>query len=254
VSLSLPGWQQRYRQQAGWTRALRHYIYTQINLSITQRILDVGCGTGALLEELCGEMHLPGVVGLDIQPESLALAQRAAPQAGLTAGDALALPFPDGAFEVCLCHYVLLWLPDPLQALQEMRRVIRPGGWALALAEPDYGGRVDYPPELEQLGDWQRQSLREQGADPLAGRKLAGWMQAAGFTRVQCGVLGGQWQTGFNPETWQTEWAVLADDLAQLQRPPPPGEIARLQALDWQASQRGERILYVPTFYAWGVA
>jgi len=74
-----------------------------------------------------------------------------------------------------------------------MARITRPGGAVLALAEPDYGGRIDYPIKLAQMGKWQIESLRLQGADPLMGRKLATIFNSAGFDSVETGVLGGQW-------------------------------------------------------------
>jgi SAM-dependent methyltransferase len=60
-------------------------------------------------------------------------------------GDALRLPFPDGAFDACHTERVLIHLSEPNQCLQEMRRVVRPGGWVVCV-EPDLDGmRIDFP-------------------------------------------------------------------------------------------------------------
>ncbi len=147
------------------------------------------------------------------------------------------------------CHFVLLWLADPRRALNEMRRVAAPGGAVLALAEPDYGGRIDYPEALSRLGTWQSQALEEQGANPRMGRRLAGLFQQAGLVEVESGVLGAQWSQTDSDEDMEMEWQVLRNDLAEAV---PPEELEALERLDRQATQAGERVLFVPTFYAWG--
>ena len=159
-------------------------------------VLEVGCGTGAVLAGL-PEFTSAALHGLDIDFTALQFAKTQTP-AALTQGDAFHLPYPSASFDAVCCHYLLLWLADPVPALQEMRRVLRPGGSLLAFAEPDYGGRIDYPDELVVLGQWQSESLRGQGADPHAGRKLAGWLHAAGFDQVVSGVMGGEWSSEFN--------------------------------------------------------
>ena len=246
--LSPADWHARFTRQAAWTRALRAYLFPRAGVTEAARVLEVGCGTGAILAELPG--RIPLVAGLDVNAAHLSLARDNAPRARLTRGDALALPYADSAFEVTLCHFLLLWAAAPLQVLREMRRVTRPGGAVLALAEPDYGGRIDYPQELAALGEWQRQSLRRQGADPLMGRRLAGLFHEAGLQTVETGVLGGQWPGFPDWEERESEWAVLESDLAE--RSPEPAPWASLKALDRSATERGERVLFVPTFYAWG--
>jgi ubiquinone/menaquinone biosynthesis C-methylase UbiE len=190
-----------------------------------------------------------GLYGLDLKRDFLLLANRHAPGAVLTQGDALHLPYAGSVFDGTLCHFFLLWVNDPRQALDEMRRVTRPGGWVLALAEPDYGGRIDYPAELAQLGELQEEALRRQGADTRLGRSLKALFQQAGLSEIETGILGGQWR-GLPPEEERAqEWAVLEADLDGLL---PPGELARLRRLDEAAWQAGERVLFVPTFYAAG--
>lgn len=249
--LSPGDWHQRFQQQARWTRELRRYLFERVGISDLGSILSVGCGTGAILQELA--FQDPGgaqlIFGLDINQQFLSLAQVNVPQARLTCADAHQLPFASASFDLTLCHFLLLWVKDPGQVLAEMRRVTRPGRAVLALAEPDYGGRIDYPPELEQLGEWQQAALRRQGAEPQMGRSLAGLFAEAGFQEVESGILGGQWSGPPEQGAWESEWDMLRADLA--------GSVSavlldQLQAEDQQAWQLGERVLYVPTFYAWG--
>ena len=244
-------WHRRYQQQAGWTRPLRDYLFQQINPAADAAVLDVGCGTGALLEEFV-QRGFSNCYGLDISAANLSFARSiSAPAARLVRGDAHQLPFPDGAFDLAVCHYTLLWVADPMRVTAEMRRVTRPGGYVVALAEPDYGGRIDYPAELSKLADWQTQSLRRQGADPCMGRKLRQVFRSAGLNAAG-GILGSQWNASPKPDDSQAdrvENAVLAADLQTL--PLAPGQVEELLRLDQQAQRSGERLLYIPTFYAW---
>jgi len=245
-------WHARFRQQAGWTRDIRFYLYQRAEVAHANRILEVGCGTGALLDELRATARPDAqIIGLDRKRDFLQLALRnsAAPVA---AGDACRLPFARYSFDVSCCHFLLLWLEHPVQTLWEMKRVTRPGGAILALAEPDYGGRVDYPEALACLGKWQAESLRLQGADPWFGRKLMGAFQAAGLSEVESGVLGGQWKASAATEDADLEWDVLTADLNHLSEEISSSERANLEAIDRAARRRGERILFVPTFWAWG--
>ena len=262
MSLTPAEWHRRYTEQARWTSDLRRYLLAQVSLPPDPRVLEVGCGTGAVLSDI----HTPsasersslaeGVYGIDLSQPSLRLAGQHVPGAALACADAQALPFADASFHLVLAHFLLLWVQDPLRVLCEMRRVARPGAAVMALAEPDYGGRVDHPAELAQVGAWQTASLQAQGADPFTGRKLGSLFAQAGLADVQVGVLGGQWQAqAHDPAASESEWQVIEADLQALPgRPIPPAETTHLRRLDEDARRRGERILFVPTFYAWGKA
>ncbi len=243
-------WHTRYLQQAQWTAQLRAYLFQKAGLPTAQHVLDLGCGTGALLDGLSVK---PGaaVFGLDLSLSALKQASSHALEAPLTCADGACLPYADSVFDLVFCHFVLLWTPDPLRVVTEMRRVTRPGGGVLALAEPDYGGRIDYPVELAALGRWQAESLRQQGAEPEMGRKLVGIFARAGLERVETGVMGGEWTDPASPKDAKMEWDVLETDLAGRV---PLNEIQKMKTLDAAARQSGERVLFVPTFYAWGAA
>ncbi|MGW8251646.1 MAG: class I SAM-dependent methyltransferase [Anaerolineales bacterium] len=248
MTLSPQDWHLRYSQQARWTHDMRTYLFGRAEIDKAQRLLEVGCGTGAILSDLPAQVPLQ--VGVDIDISSLQLAIRNTPKSRLTQGDGHQLPFPDKCFDITLCHFLLLWVDDPGQVLREMVRVTHSGGAVLALAEPDYGGRIDYPDELSILGEWQKQSLRQQWADPMMGRKLAGLFHRAGLEAVETGVLGGQWSGAPDWEAWEAEWRVLESDLAKTFQDQESWQA--LKNLDYSAQQNAERVLFVPTFYAWG--
>jgi SAM-dependent methyltransferase len=239
-------WHARFCQQAEWTRELRAYLFAQAGLPAAQRVLEVGCGTGAVLGQLeTGASRY----GVDINPDHLNHCLIHAPQAHLTRADACHLPYPDTAFDITYCHFLLLWTPNPRQVLREMRRVTRPGGAILALAEPDYSRRIDRPEGLVRAGQLQRESLRAQGADPDLGGRLAGLFASAGIRPVETGELQRVENDPQLPGEWDQEWAVMQADLAGRAA---NADIQKWKELDRLARQRGERVLHVPTHFAWG--
>ena len=92
-------------------------------------ILDVACGTGIVARTAAASLdHQAHIVGLDLNPTMLAVARRADPALTWQDGDAAALPFDDATFDLVMCQAALMFFPDPISALGEMRRVARPGG------------------------------------------------------------------------------------------------------------------------------
>ena len=249
--MNIQDWHTRYTLQAGWTRDLRRYLCEKAHLAEARSVLEVGCGTGAILLSL-PELTSAALHGLDIDYPALHFAHRqtlASPINGRSQfvnGDAFHLPYASASFDVVCCHYLLLWLKDPIPALGEMRRVLRPGGSLLVFAEPDYGRRIDFPEELAILGEWQSASLRAQGADPHAGRQLSHWLHAAGLEQVVSGVMGGEWTGDFNQAEFNSEWEMIRNDVGQAV---PRNPMDELQTIDKNARLAGERVLFVPTFY-----
>ena len=239
-------WHARYLQQAAWTRDLRAYLFKKAGLDSARRVLEVGCGTGAILRDLTTPATLHG---LDLNPSALTQALVNAPAALLTCGNGLDLPYPSHSFDIVYCHYYLLWVSDPLQAVFEMKRVTKPGGHILALAEPDYFARVDKPAALRPLGEWQRDALQRRGADPGFGARLAETFFSAGIQLRETGTIQGGVDEPSVRER-EMEWAVIQADLGEsVSRE----EIQKIKLLDDEAWSMGERVLYVPTYFAWGV-
>ena len=245
--ISARAWHQRYSRQAAWTRSLRKFLFNRIDVDISGRILEVGCGTGAVLMDACDASSM--IHGLDIDRDYLSLCKINAPSASLVQGDAYKLPYDTDSFGAVYCHFLLLWLSHPLSALIEMKRVAWPGGYVVAMAEPDYGGRIDHPADLALLGQWQAEALMRQGANPQMGRHLSGIFHQAGLENIQTGILGGEWQ-GMPPiEERESEWETLKADLAGAV---PVNQLSQYKESEAKAWQEGSRVLYVPTFYAIG--
>jgi SAM-dependent methyltransferase len=247
-SLSPQDWHARFSQQVRWTGSLQKYLFKRLGVTDTPSILEVGCGTGAFLTTL-KTYTTATIYGLDKNSEFLSVASQVSPDSILTMGDAHDLPYRKNSFGITISHFLLLWVTDPIRVVKEMVRVTRPGGMVLALAEPDYGGRIDFPIELIELGRLQQSELQSDGANPLIGRELSMIFHRANLTDVESGVLGGQWNGKFDQRDWEIEWSILQNDL---EGSIPTDEVNRLKAIDLQAWNNGDRILFVPTFYAWG--
>ncbi len=97
------------------------------------KLLDVGCGTGSLLDRLGGRF---ACTGCDPAEEMLRHARARNPGIELVVAPAESLPFEDGCFDVVLCIEVMRYLADPRPALLELARVLRPGGLALVTFAP----------------------------------------------------------------------------------------------------------------------
>ncbi len=247
MAASLAGLHRRYRLQATWTASIRERLLAGVAADSRPRILEVGSGTGVITGEL-SRRYSSRSFGVDIDPKVAAYAAAQAGDVCYAAADGADLPFQDDEFDASVCHYLLLWVTSPEAVLREMVRVTRSKGRVFAFAEPDYRGRIDHPPELLEFGILQAGALESQGADPSMGRKLRGLFNAVGLVDVRAGVLGGEWQPAESPEVAESEWEMMQGDLAALE----PGQLAAYHRFDEQARRSGERILYVPTFYAVG--
>ncbi len=123
-------------------QAYKQRILGALGLRAGMHALDVGCGTGDDVRAMAAVVGASGrAVGLDVSEALLVEARKRAAADGvaieLHAGDAQALPFADGSFDVVRTERVLQHVQDPARVLAEMARVARPGG-RIAAAEPDW--------------------------------------------------------------------------------------------------------------------
>jgi SAM-dependent methyltransferase len=237
-------WDGQFARQAGWTQATRSHLYRRANLMRAERVLDVGCGTGAVTEDLAARTK-GKVIGVDLDPAMVAFARQRGGRAEYAPGNAEELSFGDGGFDITVCHFLLLWCRNPAQAAQEMIRVTRPGGAILVCAEPDYGGRIDHP-DLP-LARWQRQILRSEGADPCVGRKLRGFFSLPSVRRAEVGIIPGLWDLATLRAEFDAEWGLWERSLLGSV---PATELAQAKAADLEAIETGERLAFIPVFYA----
>lgn len=105
-----------------------------------QRLIDVGCGPGALTGELVARVGATGVAAVDPSTPFVAAAASRYPGVDVRLANAEALPFDDGVFDAALAQLVVHFMTDPIAGLSEMRRVTRPGGMVVACVWDHAGG------------------------------------------------------------------------------------------------------------------
>jgi SAM-dependent methyltransferase len=106
-----------------------------------QRVLDVGCGPGALTAELVTRAGVASVSAVEPSASFAAAVRERLPGVEVRRSAAEQLPFPDGTFDAALAQLVVHFMADPVQGLREMRRVTRPGGTVAACVWDHAGGR-----------------------------------------------------------------------------------------------------------------
>jgi ubiquinone/menaquinone biosynthesis C-methylase UbiE len=118
------------RLMAPWSRAVGEQFVDWLALPPGLRWLDVGCGTGAFTELLLGQTNPFDVSAVDPAEDQIAYARTkpAAKHVNFRQAEAQKLPFADGEFDVAAMALVITFVPEPAQALAEMKRVVKPGG------------------------------------------------------------------------------------------------------------------------------
>jgi ubiquinone/menaquinone biosynthesis C-methylase UbiE len=199
-----------------WRTAANSAAYLIPHLRPGLDLLDVGCGPATLTADLA-RLVAPGrVTAVDSAPDAVALAERELAGQALTGvearvADAYQLPFPDATYDVVHAHQVLQHLGDPVAALTEWRRVVRPGG-VVAARDSDYAGMTWWP-QLPGLDDWMalyQQLTRHNGGEPEAGRRLLSWARAAGFSEVEPSASVWCFATDDDRRWWGGLWAERA--------------------------------------------
>jgi ubiquinone/menaquinone biosynthesis C-methylase UbiE len=117
------------RRWEAYTDATVRATLERFSVAEGERVLDVGCGTGVLLEALADAAPRASLVGIDVSREMLAVArQRGAGVLRWVTGDVAALPFTDGRFDAAVTSNAFHFWIDPAAALREIRRVLKPAG------------------------------------------------------------------------------------------------------------------------------
>ena len=111
------------------------------DLPADPRVLDVGCGTGVLTDELVARYGAGSVDAIDPSPPFVAAAQQRHPTLDVRTGAAEALPYADRSYDAALAQLVVHFMADPVAGLREMARVTRPGGVVAATVWDNAGSR-----------------------------------------------------------------------------------------------------------------
>ena len=154
-------------------------------------VLDCGCGVGSITLDIA-ELVAPGqVIGVDMDEKQLQIARANAEARGLTnvsfeQGDVYQLRFDSSSFDAALAHTLLYHLSDPLSAIKELRRVLKPNG-IVAVSDDDMNTITVSPDEAipQKLVDLMKRVITFNGGSPFYSRNLRGLLLQAGFKRTE---------------------------------------------------------------------
>jgi ubiquinone/menaquinone biosynthesis C-methylase UbiE len=238
-------WANRYKTQASWTWPIRQYILKQIKLPKHCNVLEVGCGSQAVLQEFTNSGHK--TIGIDIDYSILKYSKSNQLHSTIINANGYDLPFKDNYFDLSFCHYLLLWSDQPITMLEELTRVTKKSGWVCCFAEPDYLARIDHPQELERLAEIQNKSLQKQGVNLTTGRNMLEWFAKIKLANINWGIIGSQ-NSPSTSKGQDLEWNTIIKDVQEyISRE----ELDALRIIEFESQNKGTRIMFVPTFYAY---
>jgi 2-polyprenyl-3-methyl-5-hydroxy-6-metoxy-1,4-benzoquinol methylase len=181
----------RLMLQSRFIGELTEALFARAGLAEGMRVLDVGCGAGdvsLLARDFVGDHG--SVLGIDRSAESIALARRRATSAGLhnlgfeeSALDALSV---QGPFDALVGRLILLYLPQPAEVLQQLARLVRPGGLVI-FQEMDMATGRSLPalPLFQRAGTWISTTFERAGVDTEMGSRLFETYRRAGLPTPQ---------------------------------------------------------------------
>lgn len=168
-----------------------------------QRVLDVGCGPGALTGELVARLGADSVAAVDPSKPFVAAARERYPGVDVQRASAEELPYPDGAFDATLAQLVVHFMPDPVAGLRELGRVTRVGG-IVAVSVWDYaGGRAPLTPFWRAAVELNDRAVDESGLPGARAGHLAELLEAAGLASIEETELGAAVEFSTFEEWWE---------------------------------------------------
>ncbi|MCU1436970.1 MAG: SAM-dependent methyltransferase [Naasia sp.] len=206
-----------------WRTVDNSAAYLAPHLRAGLAVLDLGSGPGTITVDIAERVAPGTVVGIDASADIVAQAAALADERGVSnvtfrTGNAYALELPDDSVDVAHAHQVLQHLSDPVAALRELARVVRPGG-VIAARDVDYGGAIWFPepPGLDLWKSTYDAVHRSGGGEPNAGRRLKAWAREAGLTDVTNTASVWGFSSATDREWWGGLWAdrALHSDFAR---------------------------------------
>ena len=217
----LHGYSEEHRAFLSNRTATREAAFFLPFLKPGMRLLDCGCGMGALTTSFAEWLDPGEVIGIDRELSQVEAARAWAAEKGIhnvrfEIGNVYNIPYPDASFDAALAFTVLEHVREPLRAMREMRRVLKPGGVA-GIYDPDYATMLQTPstPGVQELN---RLMLRfsEEHASPYYARHQRQYLLEAGFARTESFVFA---VGGGNPRMIESSYQIVLKPTIESIRP-----------------------------------
>ena len=187
----VPGYSPATVQHHATRTAAQQAAFFLPHLRAGMSLLDCGCGPGTITLGLAQAVAPGQVVGIDIEPRVIERAGTLGQEQGISnirfqVGNAYELPFSDGSFDASFASALLHHLKQPIDALKDMRRVLKPGG-VIGIRNTDIDGRIIGPANhgLEDYYTLYDRISKHHGSNHRLGRRLRGMLRQAGFVRIE---------------------------------------------------------------------
>lgn len=172
-----------------WNNEFKHY--KEVGLSDGMAVIELGAGPGFVSEKIAANLTHCTITALEIDPFLVNYAQNYLTERGhqrctVLEGSIMATGLADNTFDFALTRLVLEHLPDPLGAIREVFRILKPGGKAVFVDNDFEMHIMAYPhiPMLRELYDAYCLARYKEGGNPTIGRELPGLLQKGGFAHV----------------------------------------------------------------------
>lgn len=172
-----------------YSRRLAPLLADLARVESGQRVLDVGCGPGALTGELVLRVGAGSVSAVDPSAPFVTEVRRRYPGVDAREASAESLPYPDHRFEVTLAQLVVHFMSDPVRGLGEMRRVTRPGGVVAACVWDHGGGRGPLSEFWRTARELDPAAADESNRPGVRQGQLVSLFIAAGLDQVEEAIL-----------------------------------------------------------------
>lgn len=193
---------ERLYRQASTLLEIERQLWPAIGIVAGKQVLDLGCGSGIITHELAQAVYPAQVTGLDISQalldkgQAVYAAHRKHSQKQVIKekitfreGSVYDLPLPEASYDIIYARLLFQHLSEPLEALQNIWRVLKPNGLLCIVdADRDWSGVYPEPKTSSALRQAVVKKQLAQGGDPWVGRKLGTYLKSAGFTQVKTTV------------------------------------------------------------------
>lgn len=197
---------------AGTRSANRQAAFFLPHLHSGMKLLDCGSGPGSITVGLAQAVAPGQTIGIDSDPSQLGRARIYADEQGVAtirfeSGNVYQLPFPDDSFDAVFSHALLEHLNDPLLALAEMRRVLKPDG-IVGVRTRDWDGTLLAPEDpllRRSIELWERLSAFN-GGSPRVDKHLRGLLHSAGYAHADVSASYDSHATLESTQQWSVFW------------------------------------------------